>query len=392
LRRRGIGDHASATTTMPSFVRIALLFNLAPGYFEGVLRGISAYARPDKPWLFQLMDVRNLAPVREYAPQGVITSLGDQATSDAVRALRLPTVNVGAYDFAPEVPHVGNDDALIGQLGARHFLDRGFTRFAFFNPVAAPFASRREAGFRRALAAAGHACDRHLGQDPDRWLRALPRQTAIFTANDHGGAMLAERCRELGLRVPEDLALLGVDNVETLCALTYPPLSSVVVGAERIGFEAARMLESLLAGRRIRQGLSVPPQGVATRHSSDLVAVADAHVAAAVRFIAAHAGQAIRVEDVLRAVPVARRTLETRCRALLGRSLLDEIRRVRVERARHLLATTDWAMPLIATASGFSDAKHLATVFGALAGITPLRFRRRIRPGGASADDPGKRG
>jgi LacI family transcriptional regulator len=115
---------------------------------------------------------------------------------------------------------------------------------------------------------------------------------------------------------------------------------------------------------------------VVTRQSSDLIAVEEPEVAAALRFIAEHAHEPIRVHDVVRAVPVARRTLEARFRARLGRSLLDEIQRVHLERAKHLLLTTDWPMPRIAEASGFSDAKRFATVFGAVEGTTPLKFRR----------------
>jgi LacI family transcriptional regulator len=178
-----------------------------------------------------------------------------------------------------------------------------------------------------------------------------------------------------GLRLPEDLALVGADNAESICLLSWPPLSSVAVAAERIGQAAGALIDELLVGRTPTSRF-LPPLGVVTRQSSDLIAVEEPEVAAALRFIADHAHEPIRVHDVVRAVPVARRTLEARFRARLGRSLLDEIQRVHLERAKHLLLTTDWAMPRIAEASGFSDAKRFATVFGQAEGITPLKFRR----------------
>jgi LacI family transcriptional regulator len=366
---------------MTGFLRIALLFRLSPGYNEGVLRGISAYARPTQPWLFQILDTMDARGIAAYAPHGAITSLLDAASGQAVRALDLPTVNVGIHEHAPGMPSVGNDDGRIGELAAEHLLARGFTSYAFFAGRATPTAKRREAGFRRGLASAEHTYAANFGDQPDAWLRALPARTALFACNDHDGAGILERCRNLGLQVPERLAVVGVDNVESLCLLAYPPLSSVAVAAERIGFEAARTLDLLLQGRRVPRLHAVPPLGVIPRRSSDLVAAEDPHVAAALRFIAEHAGRPIGVEDLLRAVPIARRTLEVRFRALLGRSLLGEIRRVRVERARHLLTTTDLAMPAVARAAGFGDAKQFAAVFGQAEGLTPLRFRRRHRPG-----------
>jgi LacI family transcriptional regulator len=289
--------------------------------------------------------------------------------------LRFPLVNVGIRELGPRIPQAGNDDHAIGALAARHFLDRGFTSFAYVALGDAPSMRRRGEGFLATIAAAGHAGSIHLGAELEVWLRQLPRRTALFAFNDHAAAHVADRCRVLGLRLPEDLALLGADNTASLCALAWPPLSSVAVAAERIGQAAGAMLDDLLAGGKPPSRF-LPPLGVVTRQSSDLVAVEEPEVSAALSFIAEHAHEPIRVHDVVRAVPVARRTLEARFRARLGRTLLDEIQRVHLERAKHLLLTTDWPMPRIATASGFSDAKRFATVFGNVEGTTPLKFRQ----------------
>ncbi len=364
---------------MADFQRIALLFALMPGYNEGVLRGISAFARPHKPWLFRLFDIGDLAAITAYAPHGVICSVLTPAAGAGVVALGLPAVNVGIHDFAAPLPAIGNDDAAIGARAAEHFLSRGFTSFAYFAQRPSPTADRRGAGFRDALAARRHACAWNIGGEPAPWLRGLPPRTAIFTMNDHAGTALLDACWLLGLQVPEELAVVGVDNIESLCQLALPPLSSVAVGAERIGWEAACALEQLLQGKTPALRQSVPPLGVVARRSSDLVASGDPHLAAALRFIGDHRGQAIGVEDVLRAVPIARRTLELRFRDLLGRSVLDEIRRVRLERARFLLTSTDLSMPAVAQAAGFGNAKQFATVFAAAEGLSPLRYRQRFR-------------
>ena len=362
---------------MPDLIRIALLFRLMPGYNEGVVRGLAAYARPDKPWLFQFVERPEPAVIRAFKPHAGICCLTDPAIAAVVRRLRFPLINIGIGDLAPRIPQVGNDDQAIGAAAARHFLDRGFTAFAYVALAETPSSTRREAGFVATVVAAGHGYARRIGCDLDAWLSTLPRHTAIFAFNDSAAARVSERCRVAGLRLPEDLALVGADNTESLCQLAYPPLSSVAVAAERIGHEAGRMLDERLAGRAVANRF-LPPLGVVTRRSSDLIAVEDPHVGAALRFIADHAHEPIRVRDVVSAVPVARRTLEARFRALLGRSLLDELQRARLERAKHLLLTTDLPMPKIAAACGFSDAKRFATVFGQSENITPLKFRRDI--------------
>ncbi len=360
---------------MPDLIRIALLFRLAPGYPEGVVRGLATYARPGRPWLFRFFDKADADAIRAFKPDAGVCCLTEATWTALVRRLRFPLVNIGIRELAPKLAQAGNDDHAIGALAARHFLDRGFTTFAYIALSNTPATTRRGAGFITTLASAGHPAQRHSGPELDAWLRALPQHTAIFAFNDHVAAQVADRCRALGLRLPEDLALLGADNIESLCLLSYPPLSSVAVAAERIGQAAGAMLDDLLAGRPAASRF-LPPLGVVTRQSSDLIAVQEPHVAAALRFISEHASEPIRVHDVIRAVPIARRTLEARFRARLGRSLLDEIQRVHLERAKHLLLTTDWAMPRIAEASGFSDAKRFATVFGQVEGTTPLRFRR----------------
>jgi LacI family transcriptional regulator len=377
-----LGDTVDRTRSSPPssrLLRIALLFRLTPGYPEGVVRGLAAYARPRQPWLFRFFETPDVAAIRAFAPDAGVCCLTDPAWGAVVKRLRFPMVNTGIREFAPKLPQAGNDDHAIGVAAARHFLDRGFTRFVCYALAETPSATRRGDGFIATLAAAGHTVTRHLGMQSDAWLRALQPRTAIFAFNDHAAAHLADRCRDLGLRLPEDVALIGADNIDSLCLLSWPPLSSVAVAAEGVGHQVGIMLDELLAGRAVSSRF-LPPVGIVTRQSSDVVAVEDPHLAKALRFIAEHASSPIRVRDVMRVVPIARRTLEARFRARLGRSLLDEIQRVHLERAKHLLLSTAWPMSRIAVASGFSDAKRFATVFGQVEGASPLSYRRATRP------------
>lgn len=376
VRQRDRSTRLQTSDSGPqALIRIALLFRLTPGYNEGVVRGLATYARPTKPWLFRFFERPEMPELRAFKPAAGVCCLTDPVIAATVRKLRFPLVNLGIRELAPRLAQAGNDDHAIGAAAARHFLDRGFTSFAYVALADSPAARLREHGFGSTLAAPGHRVKFHFGLKLDAWLGTLPRRTAIFAFNDLAAAQVADRCRDLGLRLPEDLALVGADNTESLCLLAYPPLSSVAVAGDRIGYTAGAMLDELLAGRHPASRF-LSPLGVVTRQSSDLIAVEEPHVAAALRFIGEHADQPIRVSDVSRVVPIARRTLEARFRARLGRSLLDEIQRVHLERAKSLLLTTDWAMPRIAEASGFSDAKRFATVFGKVEGTTPLKFRR----------------
>jgi LacI family transcriptional regulator len=181
------------------------------------------------------------------------------------------------------------------------------------------------------------------------------------------------------MKVPDQVAVLGVDNDDLVQSLAYPPLSTVNTARQRIGFEAAAMLEKLMAGEPVDGGpVLIPPTGVITRQSTDLLAIGDDDVADAVRYIHAHAGRPIAVDDVLRDLALSRRQLERRFRQSLGRSILDEIQRCRVDRARQLLVETELALPHIATASGFASASYFSVVFNKSQGMTPGEYRSRF--------------
>jgi LacI family transcriptional regulator len=201
------------------------------------------------------------------------------------------------------------------------------------------------------------------------------------------GLQVVEACRLAGLRVPDEVAVVGVDNDDLFCGLARPSLSSIIVPAERIGFEAAAVLERLLAGAKApRNPRLIPPAGVVTRQSSDVLAGGDPDVTAAVRFIRDHGHRPISVEDVLRAVPVSRRSLERRFRALLGRGLGEEIRRAHLQRAKDLLAATALSVTEVAGQAGFAGVHYLSRVFRQETGLTPTAYRRQVRnPAGQQA-------
>ena len=386
-------------------VRVGLVLTHGLAYCRGVLRGIKEFAETRPEWLLMPVppESQEIRAVARMKLSGAIAHVYTDELHRAVRGLKKPWVNVAAVLKSPPGPRVGIDDGLVGKLAATHLLERGLSHFAFLGHGDHYYSVERERGFREALAGAGRsafvyheregirfdpvgrlwALDSGIG----RWLRGLPKPLGVFAPNDIWGLHLTEVCRQMALRVPEDVAIVGVDNDDLLCGLARPALSSIAIPSEKVGHAAAEMLARLLAGRRVSSRPMVfPPLGVVSRRSSDVLAIDDGDVVAAARFIREHGHQPLCVGDVLAAVPVSRRSLERRFRGHLGRSLLDEIRRVHVDLAKGLLAGSDLAMHAIAQRAGFSAAKQFSIVFRQLTGTTPRDYRKQIRSrsGGAT--------
>jgi LacI family transcriptional regulator len=380
-------------------IRIGLVLSYSMEYCRGVLRGIKHYAEAKQHWIFTPIDpgLPELAPtLRAVQPAGVTALVVSDALAEALTQLRRPLVNVSAYPPRGPIPRVGVDNVLVGRLAAAYLLDQGFRQFGFVGHPNHTFSLQRQTGFCQVIEPTGHPLALYyehdslpfdplgrlwaLDKDLRRWLQALPKPAGVFACNDIWGLQLSEACRQAGVQVPEDVAMLGVDNDDLLCELARPSLSSVAIPSEQVGYEAAALLDRLLARARApTQPLLFPPVGVVTRRSSDVLAIGDPDVAAAVRFIREHAHLPLRVEDVVRAVPVSRRSLERRFRAVLHRGLWQEIRRVHLERAKDLLAASALPIHAVAERAGFSDAKQLSVVFRQETGLTPTAYRRQFR-------------
>jgi LacI family transcriptional regulator len=214
------------------------------------------------------------------------------------------------------------------------------------------------------------------------WLQELPKPIGIMACNDLRGRHILDACRQLNLRVPEDVAVVGVDNDELMCELAVPPLSSVAQGSERLGYEAAKLLGRLIRGRCLRpKHIVVPPISIVPRRSSDLIAVDDPLLSAALRFIQNHAAEQIGVPDVVRNAGVSRSTLETRFRTQLARTIHDEIQRVRIETARRLLTATNLSLSKIAERAGYRNSYYMSAVFRRELGVPPSQLRQEAGMG-----------
>ncbi len=376
--------------------RVALLMDLDLGCCRNLIRGVHAYALEKRDWVLRRSpcDPKVLSFLRDWRPDGIIATVFDREQGRTLLRLRRPVVDTAFTVRALKLPVVDVDHAEVGRLAAEHLLERGHGHFAFLGSQSARYSSVREAGYTRHLAAAGHRVSRFLVEylyedfatsswqkdEPQilQWVRRLPRPVAIFACNDFAARGLVEICGQLGLRVPEDVAILGADDDELESLLTVPPLSTVAIPAKRVGYEAAAMLDRLMSGKSVETPLFLPPIRVIVRRSTDARATDDAVVAAALEYIRLHASQAVGVGAIAAAIGVGRRDLERRFRQTLKRSVLDEIRQVRIEHVKELLAGTTLQMPAIALRAGFSSPERMAVVFAQLTGMPPSAYRQRI--------------
>ena len=378
--------------------QIGLLIDTATDWGRRMIRGIARYAEQQGGWDIWLEQRCQHAPGRlpsGWRGVGIIARVADRAMARYLEAAPGITVNVSTARI-PGVtfPTVAADLRAAARLAVEHLLDQGFRHFGYFAPLGISYVDIHYESFVQRLAEAGHSCslfaaDRRRGPDAtwlkrqkdlQRWLARLPKPVAVLTWTSDRGREVLHACRALHLLVPEQVAVLGGDEDTLLCETCNPPLSGVALTSERIGYEAAALLHRLLNGEQPpTEPILIEPTRVVVRQSTDVFAIDDHDLARAIAFIRGRAAIPTQVTDVLRAVPVSRTWLERRFHQALGRSPAEEIRRIHIERAKHLLLDTDLPVPEVAAASGFRSREYLAYAFKQSTGLTPREYRTRIR-------------
>ncbi len=380
--------------------QVALLIETSNAYARGLLRGIYSYLREHRPWSIYLPEQgRGDAPpawLKKWRGDGVIARIENSRIAKAVRATGRPVVDVSATRLLPDLPCVETDNQAIAELALKHFLDRGFKHFAFYGDNRFQWAHERAKWF--AHAAAEHGFVAAMYPDPlvkkpaaksweqeeqqlIAWLRKLPKPCGLLSCYDIRGFQLLGACRSGGIAVPDEIAVVGVDDDDLLCNLADPPLSSVALDTLRTGYEAAKLLERMMAGEKALGSLMlVKPLDLVTRQSSDVLAAADPDVSLAVRLIRQKACEGIKVGDILSKIPLSRRMLEFRFKRMLGHTPHEEILRVQLRRARQLLTETALPLATIADRTGFKHVEYFSVVFKREFGQTPSSYRDEHRP------------
>jgi LacI family transcriptional regulator len=378
---------------------VALLIEMSNAHSRGILHGVRRYMREHGPWVISFSEGGRghvLPPwLGDWQGDGIIARVVNERVAAAVAEKRLPVVDVGNMGLAPSLPSVDTDNAAIGRLAAEHLLDRGLKNFGYCGVAGIATSNARGASFARSLGAAGFGCSAFVPSsipgraDPwksddagiARWILGLARPAGILAAWDGRALQVLDVCRRLGVAVPEDLAILGVDNDDLLCDLADPPLSSIATGNHEIGYRAAELLSRMMASEEVPPGpRHVPPLGVVARQSTDMLAIEDRQISEALRFIREHASQAIRVEDVLEVVPLSRRVLESRFKKIVGRSPHEEILSTRLRRVEQLLSETDLPLKSVASRTGFTHVQYMIAAFKKRFAVTPGLYRARLRP------------
>lgn len=376
---------------------VAVLVPASTGWGRSIISGVAAYANRHGPWHLHVEpegERRGLP--HGWKGDGIIARLSTPAVAKAVLGRGCPVVNVSGIrleGLRQQPPRVSYDLRATGELAAEHFLDRGFRNFAYVGPPKLSYVREHQQAFTARLDRAGYPCHGHALQTgleiagrPSRlleWLKSLPKPVGLLTWAAIQGRFVIDACRRAGLFVPEDVAVLSGVEDPLLCEVSQPQLSAVSVNPDQIGETAAEILQLLIDGRPIPPlPIRIPPLGIITRQSTDTLAIDNPDLVQAIGFIREHAMKPIHVDDVLQAVPMSRRSLERAFQESLGRSPAMEIRRVRIERAKQLLATTDLPIPKVAQASGFGTGEYLATLFRQVTGITPLKYRAATRTEG----------
>lgn len=413
---------------MPETPRVILLMFPFAGYDRGLLHGIARYSQLQGPWIFCLSGDHPRVPMPHYdsiggeflagrafsmsrrddaidlrrlGAMGIIGRIQSPRIAEAVLSAGLPVIAIDpdweriANDkLSAKISEILADSHRAGAIAAEHLRERGFVHFAFCGYQGRVWSQRREAGFSESIKTGGFLSydvyeppqrKRPLRWDVEQplvidWLHSLPKPVGIMTCNDIRGRQVIETALAAGLRVPDDVAVVGVDEDRLLCDMAYPPLSSVVLNLEHAGYRAAELLDGLMSGQ-VREPQRIPVEAlwVMPRRSTDIVAVEDRHLAMAVRFIRDNFRQSITIDDVVRQSKISRRGLEIRIQRGLGRSIREEIQRARLAWSKKLLVETDLPAEKIANLSGFSSLSYMSSVFRRELDLSPVQYRRQSR-------------
>ena len=377
---------------------VAVIVETSNSYARGILRGIHDYARTRR-WTLHLTEHGRHEIDESFAGDwkfdGIVARIETDRMARIIAAMAVPTVDVSAARLLPGIPWVETDDEAITGMALKHLRDCGLQNFAFFGDPFYNWSIWRQQAFERMLGPSDRGgvsiFNLPVRQEPRvrwwtqreairTWLDSLPKPVGVFACYDGCGQQLLEICRYYEIKVPDDVAIVGVDNDELLCEITTPSMSSIAPNAFRAGACAAQILDRMLHGEALSDAKhAIAPLGVRKRVSTDVLAVEDRHVAEAVAFIRGNAHRNIGVEDLLGAVPLSRRVLEARFRKALNRTPHQEIARVRTDAVRDLLLETDMSLSQISEALGIKHPEYLSVFFKKETGTTPREYRDRVR-------------
>jgi len=376
--------------------KIVLLIETSREFGRQLLIGIARYSRINGPWSFykEQTGLKSSIPrLTSWKPDGII--MRNSMIKQELLNLKIPTI-LALHDASipKNLPIIKTDSPAIAKMASEHLIEKGFKNLAFCGFDNFEWSNVRKIYFSKYNDEAG--IKTHIYNLPERikkedwaseqrhvigWIKSLPKPVAIMACNDDRGQHILEVCKLIGLKVPDDVSVIGVDNDPMVCEIGDPPLTSIALNVESAGFNSAKLLDQLLSGEKMKgQQITVSPTHIVQRQSTDILAVNDIELAKALKFIRENAKNKILVDDIVKITNLSRRSLEKRFRELLQRSVYDEIRRVRVEMIAKLLIETDLPISQITSLFSFTDIEHISRYFKKVKGVSLNEFRKLNQP------------
>jgi len=376
--------------------KVALIIEANNPHARGLLHGIREFMRKESDWSVYLAEDTRLEAhfsfLENWGSDGVIARIGTIATANLVRRMNVPTVDVSAARLIPGIPWFAPDEESIAAMAFDHLVSCGLSNLAFFGIPAFNWSKWRCESFKRIVRKRGlpsvsvynlrhranHVQWREEQRKINEWLRSLPRPVGIFACNDACGQQLLEVCRYFHILVPNEVAVISVDNDDLQCDLSYPPLTSIALNTKQTGYLAAMLLDRMMAGAHLEcHKYSFEPLGVEKRASTDLVAVQDLCVSQAISFIRRHFRENIKVGDLINIVPLSRRALEMRFQQALKQSPHQVIMRMRIDYMKKRLSESDDKLSAISEEMGCAHSEYLSVFFKKQTGMTPSDYRKQ---------------
>ncbi|MEF2243704.1 AraC family transcriptional regulator [Paenibacillus sp. IITD108] len=376
--------------------QVALLIETSNQYARGLLLGINRYLQEHPDWSVYLGEIsrnnQDMSWLSDWHGDGILARIETDETADYIMNSGLPAIDLSASRKLPGLTCVETNDQAIAVMAADHFLENGFQHFAYYGDNRFQWSIHRDQHYRSYLGAKGFDClsfkaasdnaqqgaswENHINELV-RWLKQLPKPVGIMCCYDIRGQQLLEACRLAEIDVPDEVAVIGVDNDELLCDLSTPRLSSIQTNPQQAGYLAAQLLDRQIAGERIGSEIHlIDPLQLQVRMSSDVLAVEDKTVSEAIRFIRQHAHENIQVQDILNHIPVTRRVLESRFLKALGRTPHEQIISIKLKMVKQLLEETELSLADIAERTGFKHTEYMSVVFNREFHIRPGQYRK----------------
>lgn len=378
--------------------KVILLLDFGEEYSKALLKGISKYSSENGNWSFcrmplyyrETMGVSGILEwAKEWKAHGIIGQLYNEMETEFYES-PLPVIAQDFKERFKKLPNITGLYRQTGKMGAEYFLKKGYHNFAFYGFNNIVWSRERAEGFETAVNNAGyevHYFEHKKARSTDlwfyksksltKWLKSLPKPVALMACDDNQGSHITEACKQNQIRVPQEVAILGVDNDVMLCELSDPPLSSIELDIEKGGYDAARALDLMIQGRvKFYRDIPVPPLKVITRPSTDIYASTDENIADALDFIHRKIETNLQVADIVKEVPMSRRSLEKRFLEVTGMPVYKYISNLRIEKMAEKLISTDQTIFEIALDMGLQDSKNIARQFRQIMGHTPVDYRK----------------